>query len=967
MNCRAPLTESNIMKFLSILAFFFALAAAPLECLGAGQIYVAGIETDKTAYAPGETIKGSFSARNFEAFPVYGLSAVYELRAAAKSGDGSLMERANGTSVFSLKAGEEAGQDFILNVPSGMPYGSAVLRIVVAGEHKEPLAYRDVRLECAEGENGPERTAGRLELSGGRWIMPGGDLPLENLVHWRPGAGPKAVFKINNVSGNVANAVPVLRLYSEPSGILLAETRGEGAGLYPFDSIEREMAIPEPREAGPYSGEIRLYDGNSGRQLSNILAFRFFWRKDESASVRITGLAGDKRSYGRGEPAVVRVMLAGSIPAATGHSAILSVEISEKGESRGRAEKEIDLRADEETLEVPVETGTDRPVITAKIIRDGIVLDQYEMDYGSSLAEKSRIAEEKAAIKNAGAASAESRDSCRCGGRWLPFLILAATFAGFLFIAVKTHGCGGAKRMLRNIISRKTFLAMLAVWLVLCPNASRAAKQTAALPAGWLSGAEIMLSSPMPGDTFAAGESIRITGRILASGNEKPSGVRVNFYLAEDKDAGTKACGGAVCLDPGAGKLTKLGSASAAEFDETFDLPGDAGFTGPALIYLEYSAVHRYAYYDCCDRKKNESAETRSRIVFRQKINLVADSAECAGIEAPDEALAGHKFSATVSIANSGGKSWQGPPYALFAKDGAAGKFFEGEKIALAGTVNPGGTAKFTAEFTAPETAGNFPFNWRMGRAAGARTVWLGEICGKNILVKGVSDDAGCARIDAPDSVFAGERFSAAITVSNTGTKIWKNDATPHRLGTRNPANNLRWGKSRIDLPDNGWAGGGAVTFAADFKAPSVPGKYSFDWRVIEEGLNWVGADCGKNITVIAPTLFADFAAEPAAGFPPLETVFRSAVSGNAAGTVNYTFWPDCRKNCLDVAECRKKCGEWDYKKDGQAETELFFGHVYAAPGKFVGKLVIERGPLAAVKTVNIEALLPGQLPPKKR
>jgi len=89
--------------------------------------------------------------------------------------------------------------------------------------------------------------------------------------------------------------------------------------------------------------------------------------------------------------------------------------------------------------------------------------------------------------------------------------------------------------------------------------------------------------------------------------------------------------------------------------------------------------------------------------------------------------------------------------------------------------------------------------------------------------------------------------------MNNNGTKVWNSDATPHRLGSRNPQDNMRWWLGRVGLPWEPVNPTQSVTFNFNATAPSSPGTYPFDWKMVEDGIEWFGATCQKNINVVNP------------------------------------------------------------------------------------------------------------------
>jgi len=115
----------------------------------------------------------------------------------------------------------------------------------------------------------------------------------------------------------------------------------------------------------------------------------------------------------------------------------------------------------------------------------------------------------------------------------------------------------------------------------------------------------------------------------------------------------------------------------------------------------------------------------------------------------------------------------------------------------------------------------------------------------------GAVNNAATVSRSVPGSVTAGSTFSATITMNNNGTKAWL-DVTYHALGSQNPVDNGTWGLSRVGVAGTINPGSNkAFTFNAT--APTTPGTYAFDWKMLEEGVQWFGATSTGNISVTAP------------------------------------------------------------------------------------------------------------------
>jgi RHS repeat-associated protein len=93
----------------------------------------------------------------------------------------------------------------------------------------------------------------------------------------------------------------------------------------------------------------------------------------------------------------------------------------------------------------------------------------------------------------------------------------------------------------------------------------------------------------------------------------------------------------------------------------------------------------------------------------------------------------------------------------------------------------------------------------------------------------------------------AGQSYNVSVTMRNTGTNTWTASSL-YRLGSQNPQDNVTWGVGRIELPTS-VAPTSSVTFNFIVTAPSAPGTYNFQWRMLREMVEWFG-DFTTNVTV---------------------------------------------------------------------------------------------------------------------
>ncbi len=92
-----------------------------------------------------------------------------------------------------------------------------------------------------------------------------------------------------------------------------------------------------------------------------------------------------------------------------------------------------------------------------------------------------------------------------------------------------------------------------------------------------------------------------------------------------------------------------------------------------------------------------------------------------------------------------------------------------------------------------------------------------------------------------PGKMSAGETTTVSVTMRNIGTATWT-AADAFKLGSQNPQDGSTWGTGRVELGgSDSIAPGQAKTFSFQVTAPSSPGVYSFQWRMLKEGVEWFG------------------------------------------------------------------------------------------------------------------------------
>jgi len=127
-------------------------------------------------------------------------------------------------------------------------------------------------------------------------------------------------------------------------------------------------------------------------------------------------------------------------------------------------------------------------------------------------------------------------------------------------------------------------------------------------------------------------------------------------------------------------------------------------------------------------------------------------------------------------------------------------------------------------------------------------------------------NDADFVSQSVPATMKSGESYLVSVTMKNVGANTWT-AGKGYRLGSQSPQDNLVWGLSRVELPVNvndparsrvSVPPGGQVTFSFTVKAPAappttVPIPRYFQWRVVQEAVEWFGEPTPQTPITITP------------------------------------------------------------------------------------------------------------------
>ncbi len=211
----------------------------------------------------------------------------------------------------------------------------------------------------------------------------------------------------------------------------------------------------------------------------------------------------------------------------------------------------------------------------------------------------------------------------------------------------------------------------------------------------------------------------------------------------------------------------------------------------------------------------------------------------------PTTMVAGLTYPVTIRMINGGTATWTAANnYKLGSANPLDNTTWGLSRDELTTSIAPQQTATFNFNVTAPSTAGSYNFQWRMVRDGVA---WFGVFT-PNVVVTvqpAPTDGATFVSQTVPSTMTEGQVYPVSIKMKNSGTTTWTT-ANNYKLGSVN--NNTTWGLTRVALPSS-IAPGATATFNFNVTAPSTDGAYNFQWRMLREGVAWIGPNT-TNVTV---------------------------------------------------------------------------------------------------------------------
>jgi RHS repeat-associated protein len=219
----------------------------------------------------------------------------------------------------------------------------------------------------------------------------------------------------------------------------------------------------------------------------------------------------------------------------------------------------------------------------------------------------------------------------------------------------------------------------------------------------------------------------------------------------------------------------------------------------------------------------------------------------------PTSMQASQSYPVSVTMRNAGGTTWNPGTHYLRSQNPQDNTTFGLNRVDLTSAVAPG--QNVTVNFNATPPVNTFAnFQWQMAQD----TTNFGEPTSVVGVQIGGSNNAAFVSQNVPATMTAGQSYTVSLTMQNTGTNTWSS-ANAYKLGTQNAQDNTIWtGLTRVALPHN-VAPGQNVTFSINVTAPTTPGTYNFQWKMVRDLVEWFGAQSTNVAVNVKPPLSLHF------------------------------------------------------------------------------------------------------------
>lgn len=229
---------------------------------------------------------------------------------------------------------------------------------------------------------------------------------------------------------------------------------------------------------------------------------------------------------------------------------------------------------------------------------------------------------------------------------------------------------------------------------------------------------------------------------------------------------------------------------------------------------------------------------------------IVLDNSSYVTQSVPTTMAAGKTYNIIITVKNTGTTTWTPNSAANATGDYKLALIDMGDNNRNTGywgvteapvtrSIEPGETATFEMNITAPQTAGTYPFQWVMkhndvsfGEYSKQVMVNVGDVSSQISI--NTMNSAAFVEQKVADVMTSGNTYDVKITMTNSGTSTWNSGfyKLVYMDQTMKPGMSTNWGITGVELPQTVLPGS-TVDFYFKVKAPDTPGDYPFQWTMV--------------------------------------------------------------------------------------------------------------------------------------
>jgi len=318
-------------------------------------------------------LQGEFTASNHEQYYLSDLNYEVKLLQGTDFLNLKLIDVSVSTDAFFVPTAGTVSKNFIYNYPSNITSGKYTLRIQIITSSGTELGWKDMVIDLVGSNNflniddaSAKVTVGKDEAS-----------PLSG-INVSSTDNVVSSFSVQN-PGDSITVVPQIRVFDRQINTPVIKQYNDSPITFNKGETKTvSLTMPKMDKPGSYLAEVKLFQNN--QQVSGIEYFRYVVK---GVGGKLIYVKADKDYYKAGENINLTIQSVGPADGSDLGTGQLEVTASTKsGSLIGKVTKDVPLNFGLITsiISIPVKTDTTSPVISIKLVKDGKILDEQNIN-----------------------------------------------------------------------------------------------------------------------------------------------------------------------------------------------------------------------------------------------------------------------------------------------------------------------------------------------------------------------------------------------------------------------------------------------------------------------------------------------------------------------------------------------------------------------------------------------------------